>query len=90
MGSKKSAAAAHEPEWENDDIDLSNQENQDRTLVLRREPMPRKVQLISAGVKEIRCVSCVQIRPIAGAEELGDGWICEECVSAVVKSRRHG
>ena len=87
MGAKKSAAAVHEQEWD-DDSGLSDQECLDRTLVLRREPLPRKAQLMSAGVKEIRCVCCVRIRPIAEAEECGEGWICEDCLSDALQKRK--
>ncbi len=85
MGSKKSAAVAQEHDSEVDDLEFSDQECLDRTLVLRREPLPRKVQLMSAGVREIRCVSCVRIRPIAEAEEVGEGWICEDCLSEALE-----
>jgi hypothetical protein len=68
----------HEVEVEETGAEL---EFGDRTVVLRREPMPRKVKLIAAGVEEIRCVCCGRIRRIADAEELGEGWICVECVA---------
>ena len=32
-------------------------------------------------VQEIRRLNCVRVKPIAGAEEVGDGWICADCLS---------
>jgi hypothetical protein len=78
---KRNASKAAEQEWELDDLEPQDQSHFDRRLVLVKEPLPRKVQLMDAGVKEIRCVACGKVRPIAGAEELGDGWICEHCLS---------
>lgn len=88
MTSRKSAANAHEEEWDIEETELPDGESLDRTLVLRREPLSRKVHLMAAGVKEIRCISCVRIRPIAGAEERGEGWICEDCLSEITGKRR--
>ena len=62
----------------------------DEVLVLKKQPPPRKEQLIAHGAKEIRCACCGQIRPIAGAEELDDGWICEECYAEVAPEPRYG
>jgi hypothetical protein len=84
MTRKKTAVAADEGEWEIDDSGLDH-ECLDRTLVLRREPLPRKVQLMAAGVREIRCTCCVRVRPIAEAEEFGEGWICENCLSEALE-----
>ncbi len=63
-----------------DDMELSDGECQERTLLLKAEPASRKVQLMAHGVKEIRCTRCRQIRPIAGAEQSEEGWICDECL----------
>jgi hypothetical protein len=82
MTNKKNAAKKHDEELELEETELDEEEYLDRTLVLRREPLPRKVHLIAAGVKEIRCIACGQIKPIAGAEELGEGWICEDCLNS--------
>jgi hypothetical protein len=90
MGSKKSAAKGDEEEWAFEEAEPPDQDSEDRTLVLRKEPLPRKVQLMAAGVKEIRCICCVRIRPIAGAEELGEGWICESCLSEATEERKCG
>jgi hypothetical protein len=90
MRSKKNAAKGHEKEWELEEAEPPDQGCQDRTLVLRKEPLPRKVQLMAAGVKEIRCICCVRIRPIAGAEELDEGWLCEDCLSEATEQRKCG
>ena len=63
-----------------DDMELWDGECQERTLILKAEPASRKVQLMARGVKEIRCTRCGQIRPIAGAEQSEEGWICEDCL----------
>lgn len=63
-----------------DDIELSEGECQERTLVLKAVPRSRRIQLIAQGAKEIRCTCCDQIRPLAGAEESEGGWVCEYCV----------
>ena len=90
MGAKKSAVKGHEEKWEFEEADLPDEECQDRTLVLGKVPRPRKVMLIAAGVKEIRCICCARIRPIAGAEELGEGWICGDCLSEAKQERKCG
>jgi hypothetical protein len=87
MGKKKNVVKPAAQEWEFEDTEPSDQEYTDRVLVLRKEPIPRKVRLMDAGAKEIRCVCCVRIRPIAGAEEFGDGWICEDCLPDVQARR---
>jgi hypothetical protein len=81
MGRKLNTAKGREEEWAFEEADAADAEYQDRTLVLAKEPLPRKVQLMAAGVKEIRCIRCNRVKPIAGAEELGEGWICEDCLS---------
>jgi LSD1 subclass zinc finger protein len=63
-----------------DYMELPEGEGQERTLVLKVEPRPRRIQLMAQGAKEIRCICCHRIRPLAGAEECDEGWICEECV----------
>jgi hypothetical protein len=62
------------------DVELSDGERQERTLPLKGEPTWRKVHLMARGVKEIRCDRCGQIRPIAGAEQSEEGWMCEDCL----------
>jgi hypothetical protein len=90
MGKNKNTVEAAALEWELEDIELPDQKPVDRVLVLTREPPSRKTQLMHAGVEEIRCIYCVRIRPIAGAEELGDGWICEDCLCEVEGTRWYG
>ena len=63
-----------------DDMELWEGGRQERTLILKAEPPSRKVQLMAHGVKEIRCTCCGRIKPIAGAEESEEGWICEDCL----------
>jgi hypothetical protein len=63
-----------------DDLELSDGEYQERTLILKAEPPSRKVQLMAHGVKEIRCTCCGRVRPIAGAEESEEGWVCGDCL----------
>ncbi len=73
-----------------EDLDLVDQRFQDRTLVIKQPPA-RKGQLMAQGVKEIRCACCIQIRPIAGAEEYHpEGWICEDCLSEAMQNRKFG
>lgn len=90
MGSKKNAAKGHEEEWDFEDVELLEQQHQDRTLVLGKEPLPRKIQLIAAGVKEIRCISCKRIRPLIGAEEVGEGWVCGDCFAEAMEEQKCG
>jgi len=63
-----------------DDMEVSDRECQERTLISKAEPSSRKVQFMARGAKEIRCTRCSQIRPIAGAEQSEEGWICEDCL----------
>ena len=63
-----------------DDMELWEGGRQERTLILKAEPPSRKVQFMAHGVKEIRCTCCGRIRPIAGAEEAEEGWVCEDCL----------
>ena len=61
------------------DMELSKGEGQERTLILKAVPRSRKGELIARGAKEIRCIYCRQIRPLAGAEESAGGWVCHDC-----------
>lgn len=79
MGRKANAAKGQEEEWDLEE-EPADQTCRDRTLVLRKEPLPWKVQLMHAGVKEIRCTCCSRVKPIAGAREVDEGWLCEDCV----------
>ncbi len=59
-------------------------------LVIKKEPLPRKVRLMHDGVKAIRCISCLRIALIASAAECGDGWICGDCLSDMEKTQKYG
>jgi LSD1 subclass zinc finger protein len=71
-----------------DDIEFFNNEDPERTLVLKAPPRPRRLQLIAQGAKEIRCTCCDQIKPLAYAEEFEEGWICEDCVKMIRKPKQ--
>ncbi len=73
-------------DYELDDIELSEDEGKERTLILKSEPRSRRLQLMAQGAKEIRCIYCNQIKPLSGAEELEEGWVCEDCVSELSKN----
>jgi hypothetical protein len=71
------------------DTELSEGGGQERTLILKAVPRSRRVQLIAQGAMEIRCIYCDQIRPLAGAEESEEGWICEDCVPEMMQDEIH-
>jgi hypothetical protein len=73
-----------------DDIELLDVEYQERTLILKAAPPSRRAQLMAHGVKEIRCTCCDRIRPLAGAEESEEGWICEDCVPETMREPKYG
>jgi LSD1 subclass zinc finger protein len=73
-----------------DDIELLDDECQERRLVLKAAPPSRRTQLMAHGVKEIRCSCCNLIRPLAGAEESEEGWICEDCASEMMERPKYG
>jgi hypothetical protein len=73
-----------------DDMQASREPCQEMTLTLKAAPPSRKVQLIAHGVKEIRCACCGQIRPIAGAEDSEEGWICEDCLPDMADEPKYG
>ena len=68
-----------------DDIGLSDGGGQERTLILKAAPRPRRLQLIEQGAQEMRCICCHQIRPLVGAEESEEGWICEDCLPEIMQ-----
>ena len=72
-----------------DDIELSDGGGQERTLILKAVPRSKRVQLIEQGAKEIRCICCYQIRPLARAEESEEGWICEDCVPEMMQEPKY-
>ena len=79
MKKGRNTAEIFSSDSELDDIKLSESIDQERMLILKAAPRSRRVQLIAQGAKEMRCVCCDQIRPLAGAEESEEGWICEDC-----------
>ena len=67
-------------DYELDDIELADNEyQQERTLVLKAAPPSRREQLLAHGVVEIRCICCDQIKPLVGAEDAEEGWVCKDC-----------
>jgi hypothetical protein len=89
MGRKRKVSEVREEDWQFEEDEQPGQEYENRTLVLRKEPLPRKASLMASGVKEIRCLCCIRIKPIEGAEELGEGWICNDCLPEASTKRRH-
>lgn len=63
---------------------VSESGDQERTLLLKAAPRSRRRELIAKGAKEIRCVCCNQIRPLAGAEDTDVGWVCEDCIPEII------
>jgi hypothetical protein len=90
MKKGNNAAEVLEMDDEMEELEIPGGEYDDRTLVLKKEIPPRKVQLMAHGVREIRCLCCNQIRPIAGAEEIEEGWICEYCMAEMMAEPKCG
>jgi hypothetical protein len=80
MAKGRNTAEVLDNENDLDGIDLSDNQYQERTLILKAAPPSRRAQLIAHGAIEIRCVCCGQIRSLAKAEESEEGWVCEDCV----------
>jgi hypothetical protein len=72
-------------DYDFDEFELVEGDSKDRTLILKTAPRSRRVQLIAQGAREVRCFYCDQIRPLAGAEEYDEGWLCEYCIPAIQK-----
>jgi hypothetical protein len=70
--------------------ELDEEQYADRTLTLKGRFPDRKKDLMAHGVREIRCVYCRQVQPIAGATEHGEGWICQDCLNEVQEPRYGG
>ena len=75
---------------EEDSMLLMQEEYADRVVALKKEPLSRKIMLMEAGAKEVRCIWCIRVKPLATAEEVGDGWICEDCLSDIEEMPRYG
>ncbi|NLW34396.1 MAG: hypothetical protein GXY80_02785 [Syntrophorhabdus aromaticivorans] len=89
MKKGKNTAEILNGDGEFDDMELlSEGGDQERTLVLKAAPRSRRVQLIAQGAKEMRCICCNRIRPLAGAEEFEEGWVCEDCVPEMLEGPR--
>jgi len=88
MKKAKNTAEIFGNDDELDEIELPEGGGQERLLILKTAPRSRRVQLIAQGAREIRCISCVQIRPLAGAEETEEGWICEDCMPKMTERNR--
>jgi hypothetical protein len=73
-----------------DGMELSDNQYQERTLILKAAPPSRRAQLIAHGAIEIRCVCCGQIKSLAKAEEFEEGWICEDCVPEPRRETKYG
>ncbi len=90
MGKRKNVSQAVRDDEMLDDLESWEGRREDRTLVLKAVPRSRKVQLMAQGAKEIRCGCCGHIRPIAGAEEVGELWICEDCLPPGMRLQNTG
>jgi hypothetical protein len=80
MKKGRNTAEILDNDYELDDIEQSDSGCQERALLLKAAPPSVKVQLIAHGAIEMRCTCCNRIKPLAGAEECEEGWICEDCV----------
>jgi hypothetical protein len=72
-----------------DGIELSDNQYQEKTLILKAAPPSRRTQLIAHGAIEIRCTCCNRIKPLAGAEESDEGWICEDCAPEIRRAMKY-
>ena len=71
-----------------DNMALSESAGMERKLILKAAPRSRKRELMTKGAKEIRCIYCHQVKSLAGAEESGEGWICEDCAPEMVQEEK--
>ena len=90
MKKGKNTAEILDSDGELDDIELLDSKYQERTLVLKAAPPSKRVQLMAHGAIEIRCTRCNRIKPLAGAEECEEGWICEDCAQEMTQERKYG
>ncbi len=89
MKTGKNTAEVLENE-EVEELEFADEGSDDRTLILKKEIPPRKVQLMAHGVQEIRGVCCNRIMPIATSEEFDEGWVCEYCLAEMMPEPRYG
>ena len=73
-----------------DDIELADNQYEERTLILKAAPPSRRAQLMAHGAIEIRCLRCSQIKPLAKAEESEEGWICKDCMTVRTQKPQYG
>lgn len=73
-----------------EDIELWDNQYQERTLILKAAPPSRRAQLMAHGAIEIRCLRCSQIKPLANAEESDEGWICKDCMTVRAQKPKYG
>jgi hypothetical protein len=90
MKKGRNAAEILDSNIELDGTELSGDNWQERTLILKAAPPSRRAQLMAHGAVEIRCIRCGEIKPLAHAEEHEEGWICEDCVSVMTQKPKHG
>jgi len=90
MKKGKNTAEILDGDYELDDIELSDGRSQERTLILKAAPPTLKAQLMAHGAIEMRCTYCNQIKPLAGAEESEDGWICKDCLPKMMRGPKCG
>ncbi len=89
MRKGKNTAEVLDDYVELEDIELWDETYQDRTLVLKSEPPSRREQLLAHGVVEIRCICCDHIKPLAGAEDAKEGWVCADCARQTLEDPRY-
>jgi hypothetical protein len=80
MAKGKNTAEVLDNDEELGGMELSDNQYEERTLVLKAAPPSRRAQLMAHGAIEIRCLRCSQIKPLAKAEESNEGWICGDCM----------
>jgi hypothetical protein len=82
MKKGRNTAEILDSDGEFDDAELSDNQYQEKALILKAAPPSRREQLMAHGAIEIRCVRCDQIKSLAKAEESEEGWVCEDCMTA--------
>ena len=90
MKQGKRAAPILQHSEEIDYSEITDRGPHEERLILKKEPPARREQLMAHGVKDIRCICCMRVRPIAGSAESAEGWICEDCISEMMEKPRFG
>lgn len=86
MRKGKNTAEIYGSDDEFDDLESLESNGEERTLVLKKPPRSRRVQLLAQGAKEIRCIICHQIKALNDAEEFDEGWVCQECAALMTRT----